>query len=274
MFLTARRFKACLSEPPRIRWAGVGHHGRVERTARYSVLGFWCVHIYRYRGRLRVNDEWFDIRPNRASVVPPDADLEYRWEGPSTHSVLHFWLADAKHGETAAALPAMQDLGADAAAVSAALDQAIVWNATQPERAVARLWDVLWRLATPSYVDSGPPPGARHPSVQRAMEWIELNLGEPLVVPELAGSLGLSHNHLTRLFRRDLGTTVVGYLRRRRAERARHLLADTTLPAKAIAAQVGLPDLHLFNKTLRREFGLSPRRIREEAADRLSQTPK
>ncbi len=48
-------------------------------------------------------------------------------------------------------------------------------------------------------------------------------------IPEIARAAGISHNHLTRLFRAETGTTVVAYIRRRRLQRAHHLLRATTL---------------------------------------------
>ncbi len=81
-------------------------------------------------------------------------------------------------------------------------------------------------------------------------------------MPEIAKTVGVSHNHLTRLFRAATGETVVGYIRARRMERARHFLHATTLSITAVAASVGIPDLQAFNKTCRRELGASPRGIR------------
>ena len=48
-------------------------------------------------------------------------------------------------------------------------------------------------------------------------------------------------------------------------ERARYLLEHSTMPIKAIARDVGIPDLHLFNKTVRRELGKSPREVRKSS---------
>jgi transcriptional regulator GlxA family with amidase domain len=67
---------------------------------------------------------------------------------------------------------------------------------------------------------------------------------------------------LVRLFRRHLETTPVAYIRKRRAEHAKHLLIHTTLPMKSIARQIGLTDLQQFNKLLRKTLGRSPRAIR------------
>src|ERR671928_57638 len=60
----------------------------------------------------------------------------------------------------------------------------------------------------------------------------------------------------------ETGNTVVGYIRHRRLERARHLLRESTLSIPAIAAAVGIRDLQAFNKACRRELGASPRAVR------------
>lgn len=95
------------------------------------------------------------------------------------------------------------------------------------------------------------------------MALIEARLAEPLTVPEIAREAGVSHNHLTRLFRAATGQTVIGYVRARRMAQARHLLRASTLSVSAVAATVGIPDLQAFNKACRRELGASPRAVRE-----------
>ena len=49
----------------------------------------------------------------------------------------------------------------------------------------------------------------------------------------------------------------------RRMERALPLLKPTTMAVKTIAAEVGLPDLHFFNKTIRAATGLSQSKFAE-----------
>jgi AraC-like DNA-binding protein len=39
-------------------------------------------------------------------------------------------------------------------------------------------------------------------------------------------------------------------------------LTTTDLPIKAVAARVGITDLHYFNKVIRRYLGASPRAVR------------
>jgi transcriptional regulator GlxA family with amidase domain len=141
---------------------------------------------------------------------------------------------------------------------------AVSCHSMQPARAEARLWDILWQLA--ERTRSVPTSNARtHPAVETVSRIIQRRLGKPLSVGELAEEAGVSQNHLTRLFRASFKKTVVGYIRQQRIVRAHHLLTQTTLPIKAIAAEVGIPDLHFFNKAVRGSLGHSPREVREKS---------
>jgi len=99
--------------------------------------------------------------------------------------------------------------------------------------------------------------------VERARRLIELRLSEPLTVAAIADEVSLSQSQLTRLFRNEVGSSPRQYLLSRRVERARYLLIHTTRPIKAIAREVGIGDLHQFNKTLRRTINIAPRELRQ-----------
>ncbi|MEV0986952.1 helix-turn-helix transcriptional regulator [Streptomyces sp. NPDC049949] len=141
------------------------------------------------------------------------------------------------------------------------LRQAVAVWPSVPARAAAEVWAALWRVAqlAPARERNAQ---AAHPAVTAAVALIEVRLGRPLTVPDIASAAGFSHNHLTRLFRAATGEAVVGYIRTRRMERSRHFLQATTLSAPAVAASVGIPDLQVFNKACRRTRGASPRGIR------------
>jgi len=87
-------------------------------------------------------------------------------------------------------------------------------------------------------------------------------MGESLSVSQLAESVGISHNHLTRLFQKHLGKTVVAHIIERRLIRAEHMLRHSNMPVKQIAAQVGISDLQAFNKAIRSRYHMSPRELR------------
>ena len=98
--------------------------------------------------------------------------------------------------------------------------------------------------------------------VLRAVELIERRLADDLTVVQIAETVGISTGYLVRLFREAYGETVVGYMGRRRIERATHLLQRSTLPIKVIAASVGIGDLQRFNKAVRAHHGIGPRELR------------
>jgi AraC family transcriptional regulator len=229
-------------------------------VSRYHLPKMWCLHLYDYRGELLVNGEALPIRPRQAGVLPPGVHLEYRLEGPSIHLFAHFSLLAAK--ESSLRVPVMEDLGGDFAAIYRDLEQAIGVFARWPVRTEVTVWNILWMLAQ-RHSQKTTQTQRRHPAVDRVAEIVERQLHEPLYGEELAREVNLSHHHLIRLFRSTLGTTLQSYIRQRRIQRARQLLLHSTLPIKTIAAEVGIPDIHLFNKTVRQVLGHSPRKVRE-----------
>ncbi len=87
--------------------------------------------------------------------------------------------------------------------------------------------------------------------------------GEPLDVNHLATKVGVSANHLARLFRRDLRTTPGQYWDRLRVEHARNRLLQPEARVKEIAIELGFTYLSHFSKWYKRHTGHAPRAIRK-----------
>ncbi|MQM27397.1 AraC family transcriptional regulator [Glycomyces albidus] len=246
-----------LDEPPAVVNAGTGLHGLSTLEDRFRLPDLWQLHLYSYEGALEVGGTVHEIRPGHVSLIPAGTEVRYRYRGPSEHLYIHARLTD--RGESHP-VPVMQDAGAAAPVLAAMMRQAITAAPQSPARRNAEIWTVLWRL-TALRPDTGGDAGD-HPAVAAALAYIEGRLPKPITVPDVAAAVGVSHNHLTRLFRAETGTTVVAHIRRRRLERAAHLLRESTLSIPAVAASVGIPDLQAFNKACRRELGASPRALR------------
>ncbi|MGP4111535.1 helix-turn-helix domain-containing protein [Streptomyces sp. 4N509B] len=251
--------EVCLDEPPVVTMVGRAVHGTTGLTDLFRLPDLWQLHLYRYEADLTLNGAPHAIRPGRVSLIPPNTTCHYRYQGPSEHLYAHLRLPATGEPRT---VPVMQDAGPELPALSALMGQAVAAWASTRVRATAEIWAALWRVC-----QLGPPgrQGGRagpHPALDAAIAHIESRLAEPLTIPDVARAAGVSHNHLTRLFRAATGDTVVAYIRQRRLERARHLLRESTLSIAAIAAQVGIPDLQAFNKSCRRELGASPRAVR------------
>jgi AraC-like DNA-binding protein len=247
-----------LDARPAILHMGVGRHG-TRRIERYQLDGLWSLHLYPYEAEVEIDGVRYPINPGYAGITPPDARVEYRYSRPVRHLYAHF--AFPEETQETRTIPAMQDLGSQFVMVNQRLEQASGYFPTQRRRAEARLWDILWDLTVAPAMNGAT--SSHHPAVDKVCSIIEIRLAEPLRIPDLAREVGLSHNQLIRLFRATFGTTVVGFIQERRVQRSKHLLLHSTLPIKVIAAEVGMADLHFFNKTIRRTLGASPRQIRE-----------
>ncbi|WP_282701662.1 AraC family transcriptional regulator [Streptomyces sp. CC219B] len=245
-----------LGEAPTVVNAGIGVHGVSTDHDVFRLPDLWQLHLYHYDGALSLGPSLHPIRPGHVSLVPPNTEVHFHYRGRSEHFYVHLRLHDSA---TARLVPVMQDAAAESARLADLLRHAVAAMPTSPPRATAEVWTALWRIAElPG--DEGT--GRRHPFVTAAQSYIEEHLAGPLSVPDVARAVGISHTHLTRVFRTETGRTVVSYIRHRRLQRARHLLLSSTLSITAIAAAVGITDLQAFNKSCRRELGASPRDIR------------
>ena len=243
-----------LHQRPTVIAAGVVEHGQ-RPIDRWWLPGSWTLHLYHYEADLLLDDEPFTIRPGMAGVIAPGIQQEYRYRGISPHVYVHFTLpADGPQ----VAVPVMNDLGPRFGDLRQRLEEAVGDFAAAPMRCHVRVWDLLWDLARLG----GGAAGGLDQRVARVVAHIERHLPDPLAVSDLAAIAGVSHNQLTRLFHAQLGITVIGYLRRRRVERAVYLLAHTDLPVRDIGARVGISDPVAFTKTVRAIAGRNPRAFR------------
>ena len=243
-----------LGAPPVVVNIGVGVHGTSGLRDVFRLPDLWQLHLYGYSATLEVGGTTYAIEPGFVSLVPADTEVIYRYRGRSEHLFAHL-----RPGSSAplVEVPVMQDAGAETPVLSSLFRGALEASALSSSRVAAEIWAVLWRVA-----GLAAPTDRPHAAVATALAYVETHLAGPIAVPDLARAAGVSHNHLTRLFRSETGMTVVAYVRARRMARARHLLTSSTLPIAAVAAQVGIPDLQAFNKTCRRELGMSPRALR------------
>lgn len=101
----------------------------------------------------------------------------------------------------------------------------------------------------------------------RARAWLEQHLFDDVSTAALAKQCGASESTVLRAFRREVGVAPAIYVRRRRLEEARHLLASGRYQVTEVAARVGYDNPSAFAVAFRAQFGLPPSRVRPEVAD-------
>ncbi len=101
---------------------------------------------------------------------------------------------------------------------------------------------------------------------RRAQNRVRSRLHRNLSATELADELGVSREHLSRVFRRQTSQTLYRYIQRQKMLLACHLLKETSLTHKEIAARLGYAAAAHFTRTFRSVMGSTPSRFRRSGA--------
>jgi len=92
---------------------------------------------------------------------------------------------------------------------------------------------------------------------------------EPLSVPSIARKLGVSRNHVMRVFRRYTGTSVLEYLTDQRVSCAQSLLATTDRKVLDLAYECGFGSSSRFYAAFVERVGVTPLRYRRSLHENI-----
>lgn len=99
-------------------------------------------------------------------------------------------------------------------------------------------------------------------AVQQACAYIEAHLHAALQLQPIARQVFVSSSYLNRMFRREMGSSVMDYVIRRRVEIAQALLQHSTLPVHEIGRHVGYPNPSHFSQIFLKKTGHTPAAFR------------
>ncbi|MNY58324.1 Multiple antibiotic resistance protein MarA [compost metagenome] len=68
----------------------------------------------------------------------------------------------------------------------------------------------------------------------------------------------MSRTYVSRIFRRETGSSITNYLTARRIKEACSLLMSSGLPIQHIAERIGLPNPSYFIRLFKKEVGVTP----------------
>lgn len=94
--------------------------------------------------------------------------------------------------------------------------------------------------------------------VRKAIDYITINLSQPLTIADISSAAGVDRHLLTRTFKQETGMTIKQYLAKRRCEIAADLLRDNEVSVQEVAAYVGYLDNNYFSKVFKANQGVSP----------------
>lgn len=115
-------------------------------------------------------------------------------------------------------------------------------------------------LETPSLPDITEPvirTGAEV-QVQKLVRFLADNYNHPLTLKEIAAQMNLSERQVNRLFRKEMGVTIMKYLTGLRLEVAAQLLLERQMSIKEVAQATGFRDVHYFMTLFHHQTGYTP----------------
>jgi signal transduction histidine kinase/CheY-like chemotaxis protein/AraC-like DNA-binding protein len=99
---------------------------------------------------------------------------------------------------------------------------------------------------------------------KRTIGYLQQNYARSLARWEIAESIGVNEDYLSRVFKRELGITPWDYLNRYRVFRAKEILSSTLDTVAEVGRKVGFSDAAYFSRVFRQVTGISPSGYREK----------
>ena len=96
------------------------------------------------------------------------------------------------------------------------------------------------------------------PAMGECADVIHSNLAAPATVEQLAQRVGMSETSFRKRFRREMGSSPLDYINRKRIEEATRLLSAENAHIKEVAYQLGFSSRQYFATVFKRVTGISP----------------
>lgn len=96
--------------------------------------------------------------------------------------------------------------------------------------------------------------------VQKAVDYIDMNMEETITLSMLAQRLNRNASYLSACFKKETGLTVTQYVHARKIEQAAWLLSSSDVSVRQAALQVGFCDAGYFSRLFKAQFGISPQK--------------
>lgn len=101
--------------------------------------------------------------------------------------------------------------------------------------------------------------------LRHATDYIDHHLTQPLKPRQVANALGLSPDHLSRLFRKETGKTLGQFILHRKCHTACYMLKNSTASCTDISTFLGFSSCSHFIQAFRQEQGMTPGEYRRKS---------
>jgi AraC family transcriptional regulator len=103
--------------------------------------------------------------------------------------------------------------------------------------------------------------------VRLVTDYMDAHLLEKVTVADLAGIVGLTRFHFIRAFKESVGLPPHQVMIRKRIDRAKDILSQSSLPIGEVADRSGFRGTQQLTRAFRQHVGVTPTRFRREHSD-------
>lgn len=138
------------------------------------------------------------------------------------------------------------------------------WSKNNPYMAAAELYRLLDKVSLQQYVSP-----TEKQLLEPVLEYLQQHLTDPeLDISSLAPLVGVSQVYLRRIFKKQHGVSLTGFVIRQRLQRAKQLLKENRTVTQ-VAAAVGYRDPLYFSRLFKKQLGISPTEYQNKHGDDL-----
>lgn len=105
------------------------------------------------------------------------------------------------------------------------------------------------------------------PAVIQAMHYIRNHACRGIKVEQVLDAVGISRSNLEKRFKEEVGETIHGVIHAEKLEKARSLIASSSLSLNEISQMCGYPSLQYFYSVFKKEFGNTPGEYRGKSSE-------
>lgn len=110
-------------------------------------------------------------------------------------------------------------------------------------------------------------PHDRHSDlVYRTIQYLQSHYSHKVTLEEVARIVYISPTYLSRIFKREVGCSMVDFLNQIRIEKSKELLADESVSLIKVALQSGFESQSYFNRMFKQLCGVTPQKYRKSLA--------
>lgn len=100
--------------------------------------------------------------------------------------------------------------------------------------------------------------------IEETLHYITIHLHEKITLETVAEAVGLSPCHLSRIFRKEVGMSMVEHVQKERIEAAKHMLVNTDETLAAISQYLYFSTQSYFIRIFRKYTGMTPGQYRRD----------